>query len=412
MVMSKLSGIQDRGAVYWYFLSNIEFVLLGFVPQRQPTGIKNKFTVCFAESKLDKKTPLNQAHRDMGARMVSFGGWDMPVNYGSQVDEHHIIRQDAGMFDVSHMVIVDMKGEGVRDFLRRLFANDVNKLKTPGKALYSCLLQEDGGIIDDLIVYYMNDNWYRTVVNAGTADKDIAWMDSQNTAGDVEITRRRDLAMVAVQGPNAREKAIPLLPDDLREAAAALKPFTAATNDSWFVGRTGYTGEDGFEVMIPEEEVVSFWKNLADAEVAPCGLGARDTLRLEAGMNLYGSDMDENFTPLQSGLAWTVDLKDEDRAFNGREVLEKQKAVGGLPTFTGLILEGRGVLRDHQKLFFGDEEIGEITSGGFSPTLQKSIAFARLSTNPDSDITVEIRGKRLPVTKVKMPFVRNGKSCL
>lgn len=361
---------------------------------------------------MDKKTSLNQTHRDMGARMVPFGGWDMPVNYGSQVDEHHAVRTDAGMFDVSHMVIVDIKGAQAGDYLRRILANDVSKLKVEGRALYSCLLKEDGGVIDDLIVYFMNDSWYRTVVNAGTADKDINWMQLQNADSQVEIVRRSDLAMVAVQGPNAREKSLPSIPETVREQAAALKPFSAATDGSWFIGRTGYTGEDGFEVMVPEAEVVDFWRALADAGVRPCGLGARDTLRLEAGMNLYGSDMDETVTPLQSGLSWTVDFKDEERNFNGRQALEQQKQVGGLPVFTGLVLEARGVLRDHQKLFVGDQEVGEITSGGFSPTLEKSIAFARLTKAADADITVDIRGKRLPVIKVKMPFVRNGKSCL
>jgi aminomethyltransferase len=359
---------------------------------------------------MDKKTVLNQAHRDMGARMVSFGGWDMPVNYGSQIEEHHAVRRDAGMFDVCHMTVVDLEGERVRDFLRHLLANDVAKLQTPGKALYSCMLKEDGGVIDDLIVYFMTESWFRMVVNAGTTDKDIAWLQKQAPAFGVTVKPRFELAMIAVQGPNARAKALPLLPEDVRSAAAELKPFNAAAG-SWFVGRTGYTGEDGFEVVLPESEAVAFWKALADAGVAPCGLGARDTLRLEAGMNLYGQDMDEAVGPLESGLGWTVVL-DEARDFIGKPVLQAQKAAGGLRKFIALVLDGRGVLRGHQKIYDGDREVGEITSGGFSPTLERSIALARVAADAGDNLTVDIRGKQLPLLRVKAPFVRNGQACI
>jgi aminomethyltransferase len=364
------------------------------------------------ENPVKQKTILNQTHRDMGARMVPFGGWDMPVHYGSQIKEHHAVRQDAGMFDVCHMTSVDIRGAQARDFLRAILANDVAKLKTTGKALYSCMLRKDGGILDDLIVYFMDDNWYRMVVNAGTTDKDIDWMEQQSQEWDVQILPRRDLGMIAVQGPNAREKALPLLPDDLRDAASKLTPFSAAANDSWFVGRTGYTGEDGFEIILPEDQVVAFWKALADAGIRPCGLGARDTLRLEAGMNLYGSDMDEDSTPLESGLGWTVPLGDLQRDFIGRSALVVQKVTGNVPEFTGILLEGKGVLRHHQKLYDGDREVGEVTSGGFSPTLQRAIGLARIAADAGEDISVDIRGKKLPVKQVKPPFVRNGKSCI
>lgn len=360
---------------------------------------------------MDKKTVLNETHRDMGARMVPFGGWDMPVNYGSQIEEHHAVRRDAGMFDVCHMTVVDLEGDKVRDFLRYLLANDVAKLQTPGKALYSCMLKEDGGVIDDLIVYFMNESWFRMVVNAGTTEKDVAWLEKQAPAFGVSVTPRYELAMIAVQGPNARDKALPLLPEDVRAAAAELKPFNAANGESWFVGRTGYTGEDGFEVVMPEAEAPGFWRALADAGVAPCGLGARDTLRLEAGMNLYGQDMDESVGPLESGLGWTVSIDDE-RDFIGKSVLAEQKANGGLRRFVALVLEGRGVLRGHQKIFDGEREVGEITSGGFSPTLERSIALARVAGDAGDNLTVDIRGKRLPLIKVKAPFVRNGKACI
>jgi len=361
---------------------------------------------------LDKKTILNQTHRDMGARMVPFGGWDMPVHYGSQIEEHHAVRKDAGMFDICHMTAVDIRGPEAHAFLRHLLANDIDKLKTPGKALYSCMLKENGGVIDDLIVYYMNDDWYRMVINAATTDKDIAWMERQAADTDVEIQPRRDLGMIAIQGPNAREKTLPLLPEELREAAGQLEPFHAATNGEWFVGRTGYTGEDGFEVLLPENQVVALWNALAGAGVRPCGLGARDTLRLEAGMNLYGADMDEDTSPLESGLAWTVPLGNLERDFIGRSALVVQKVSGGLPLFTGVLLEGKGVLRNHQKLYEGEREVGEITSGGFSPTLERAIGLARISADAGDKITVDIRGRKLPVTLVKPPFVRNGKSCI
>jgi aminomethyltransferase len=361
---------------------------------------------------MDNKTILNQTHRELGARMVSFGGWDMPIHYGSQIEEHHAVRRDAGMFDVCHMTVIDLRGSDCKPFLRRLLANDVARLKTPGKALYSCMLRRDGCVIDDLIVYYMADDWYRMVVNAATTDKDLAWIREQASGYSMQVLPRRDQGMIAVQGPKAIEKALPLLPDDLGVAAAALKPFSAASAEDWFVGRTGYTGEDGFEIMLPEEQTVALWLSLNKAGVRPCGLGARDTLRLEAGMNLYGSDMDETVTPLGSGLSWTLSMDEDARDFIGRDALTAQKAAGDVQQFTGLVLQGRGILRNHQKLFDGDLEIGEITSGGFSPTLERSIALARIAAGAGAELTVDIRGKKLPVTRVKPPFVRKGKACV
>jgi aminomethyltransferase len=279
----------------------------------------------------------------------------------------------------------------------------------PGKALYSCMLTESGGVVDDLIVYYRGEAGYRMVVNAGTTDKDLAWMSARLPAGGVELRRRSDLAIIAVQGPRARELTLPLLPDQLREAARALKPFFAAEAGDWFVGRTGYTGEHGFEVILPAQKAAPFWQALANAGVAPCGLGARDTLRLEAGMNLYGADMDEQQSPLESGLGWTVAWEPQDRRFIGREALEAQRQRADLRRFVGLVLEGRGVLRNHLKLFAGDREVGEITSGGFAPTLQRSIALARVDASLGERCEVEIRAKRLPARVVQPPFVRNGK---
>jgi aminomethyltransferase len=357
-----------------------------------------------------KTTPLNAAHRAMGAKMVDFGGWDMPVNYGSQIDEHHQVRNDAGMFDVCHMRVVDIKGEGVRVFLKYLLANNADKITLPGKALYSAMLRPDGGVIDDLIIYFMTEQWFRIVVNASTADKDIAWMIQQAAthAPNLTITSRDDLAMVAIQGPNARAKVWQVLPQT-QGATESLQNFQAADCGEYFIARTGYTGEDGFEVMLPKENVEAFWYALNKAGVKPIGLGARDTLRLEAGMNLYGQDMDESVNPLESGMGWTVDLKSE------RDFIGKAALLANPPTrkLAGLILLDRGVLRGHQKVVTAQGN-GEITSGSFSPTLEKSIALARVPKDVQigDNVQVEIRDKLLNATVVKYPFARNGKSCL
>jgi len=358
---------------------------------------------------MGKHTPLYDSHLAAGARMVDFGGWDMPVNYGSQIDEHHAVRRDAGMFDVSHMTVVDLEGPRVREFLQRLLANDVAKLKERGKALYSCMLDDEAGIIDDLIVYFMRDDWFRMVVNAATHDKDLAWITKQAAPFGVKLSER-DLAMLAVQGPKAREKAASVLPPALREPALALKPFSAADGEGLFVARTGYTGEDGFEIMIPVAEAAAYWKRLMAAGVAPCGLGARDTLRLEAAMNLYGSDMDETTTPLESGLGWTIAWEPGERDFIGRKALTAQRDAGPKRKFVGLVLEDKGVLRGHQKVLADGAGDGEITSGTFSPTLERSIALARVPVATGDEVQVDIRGRLCKARVVKPPFVRNGKA--
>ena len=357
-----------------------------------------------------KMTPLNQAHRDMNAKMVDFGGWDMPLHYGSQLEEHHKVRQDAGMFDVSHMRVVDVKGEGVRHFLSYLLANNVNKLTHSGKALYSCMLLENGGVIDDLIVYFMQEDWFRIVVNAGTADNDIAWMQQQAAeyAPKVTIVDCPEMAIIAVQGPNARAKVWGAMPGS-KVSTEQLAPFNAAAVGAMFVARTGYTGEDGFEVILPASAAPMFWAALAENGVKPIGLGARDTLRLEAGMNLYGQDMNETTNPLEAGLAWTVDLKSE-RDFIGKTALLANPASYKL---VGLVLQDRGVLRGHQTVHT-DHGDGEITSGSFSPTLEKSIALARVpkAVQIGEQVKVSIRDKMLAANVVKYPFVRNGKGLI
>ena len=358
---------------------------------------------------MSNKTVLFDKHVEYKGKIVDFAGWEMPVNYGSQIDEHHQVRTDAGMFDVSHMVIVDLRNGDIKGFLQYLLANDVAKLTESGKALYSCMLNENGGVIDDLIVYYMSDDWYRVVVNAGTREKDLAWINKHASGFNVDVKERDDLAMIAVQGPNARVKAFEVLPVDVVEAATPLKRFFGGDCGDWFVGRTGYTGEDGFEVMLPSVEAVAMWDKFASVGIKPCGLGARDTLRLEAGMNLYGSDMTEETSPLISGLGWTIAMMPEDRNFIGRSELEREKAVGVKQKIVGLILEERGVLRAHQKVIVAGAPIdGEITSGTFSPSLQKSIALARVPVEVGDTCQVEIRGKLLNAAVVKPVFVRDG----
>ena len=355
---------------------------------------------------MSRKTVLNDTHRALGAKMVDFGGWDMPISYGSQIEEHHQVRRDAGMFDVSHMTILDLHGEQVRPFLRTLVANSVDKLKVPGKALYACMLDEGGGVVDDLIIYYLAEDFFRLVVNAATRDKDLAWIAAKAAPFGVAISERRDLAIIAVQGPTARERVLGLLGEDAAAKAGKLGKFVACEADGLFVARTGYTGEDGFEIMVPEAQAVAFWNRLLAAGVKPAGLGARDTLRLEAGMALYGQDMDESTTPFEAGLAWTVAL-DAGRDFTGRGVLEAQKSAGAPRQMIGLVLDEKGVLRHGQSVFTAAGE-GEILSGTFSPTLGKAIALARVPAGAVGDVEVDIRGRRLPVRVVKYPFVRDG----
>ncbi len=356
-----------------------------------------------------QRTPLYQKHLESNGKMVDFAGWEMPINYGSQVKEHKQVREDAGMFDVSHMVVLDFKGKDVKAFLQKLLANDVARLTQPGKALYSGMLNHEGGVIDDLIVYYLADGDYRMVVNAATREKDIRWMREQAQDFDLDMQERDDLAMIAVQGPNAREKVLAILSGEEAEKVAALKAFFGITLGDDFFARTGYTGEDGFEIMLPNDKAAALWDKLLAQGVKPIGLGARDTLRLEAGMNLYGTDMDETISPLQAGMGWTVAWEPVERQFIGRSSLENEKAEGSQQKLVGLVLLDKGVLRSHQKVITAKGE-GEITSGSFSPTLGVSIALARIPADASDSCHVEVRGKQLAAKIVKPPFVRNGKA--
>ena len=358
---------------------------------------------------MTQHTVLNATHRALGARMVDFGGWDMPINYGSQIEEHHQVRRDAGMFDVSHMTVVDLRGARVRDFLRYLLANNIDKLKTAGKALYSCMLNEQGGVIDDLIVYFRDEQFFRMVVNAATRDKDLDWLARHASVFGVTLNERRDFAMIAVQGPNARTKFASLLSAAGATAALKLGKFVGADIDGMFVARTGYTGEDGFEIVLPEQDAAAFWQRLLNVGVKPAGLGARDTLRLEAGMNLYGQDMDETVLPFEAALGWTLAL-DAERDFIGRAALLAAQQAGIRREMIGLVMDDRGVLR-HGQTVLTDCGDGEILSGSFAPTLGKSIAFARVPAAARENFRVDIRGREVLLRRVKFPFVRDGKPC-
>jgi aminomethyltransferase len=358
---------------------------------------------------MTQKTILYDEHLKANAKIVDFAGWQMPLHYGSQIVEHHQVRRDAGMFDVSHMQVVDVQGADAKKYLQYLLANDVAKLY-PNKALYSCMLNEQGGVVDDLIVYQLAENNYRLVLNAGTREKDLAWLKKHAENFAVQIQSRPDFAIIAIQGPHAREKTAAVFTAEQHTATQELKPFHAALVHDWLIARTGYTGEDGYEIILPVAQAINFWQALQKAGIAPCGLGARDTLRLEAGLNLYGADMNETTTPLETNLAWTVAWQPAERNFIGRAALEKQKQQGVPQKLIGLLLPQGGVLRNHQVVKVDGVGQGEITSGSFSPTLNCAIALARVptATANDSAIFVEVRGKQLAVQVVKPQFVRHG----
>jgi len=361
---------------------------------------------------MTQQTPLFEQHQACGARMVDFHGWIMPLHYGSQMDEHHAVRTDAGMFDVSHMTIVDLHGVRTREFLRYLLANDVAKLTQPGKALYSAMLNASAGVIDDLIVYFMTEDFFRLVVNSATREKDLAWISSQAQPFNVELRVRDDLSLIAIQGPHAQAKAQALFNETQRQAVAGMKPFFGVQAGELFIATTGYTGEAGYEIALPDEQAADFWQKLVIAGVKPAGLGARDTLRLEAGMNLYGQEMDEGVNPLAANMGWTVAWQPEDREFIGREALLAQRNRG-TEQLVGLIMTEKGVLRNALPVRFtdaaGNLQEGIITSGSFSPTLGCSIALARVPAGIGEQAIVQIRNRELPVKVTKPIFVRAGK---
>ena len=360
---------------------------------------------------MGQRTPLYDLHLALGAKMVDFGGWDMPLHYGSQVEEHHQVRRDCGVFDVSHMTVIDISGPQAKEWLQHLLANDVDRLDGCGRALYSAMLNEQGGVVDDMIVYLMPDG-YRLIVNAATRDQDLAWMQAQSRGYDVQLQERPELALLAIQGPQARHKVAELVSQARGQLIQQLKPFEGQSCGDWFIARTGYTGEDGLEIVLPADQAPAFFNDLVGAGISPIGLGARDTLRLEAGMNLYGQDIHLSVSPLCANMAWTIAWEPASRKFVGREALEAEMAGGVQLKLVGLVLEERGVLRAHQVVRIANVGEGEITSGSFSPTLSKSIALARVPMATADRAEVEIRGKWYPVRVVKPTFVRLGKALI
>jgi len=357
---------------------------------------------------MGQRTLLYDLHLALGAKTVDFGGWDMPLHYGSQVEEHHQVRSDCGVFDVSHMTIIDITGSDATAWLQRLLANDVARLEGIGQALYSPLLREDGGVIDDLIVY-RTEPGYRLISNAATRAKVLGWLQQQCAGHAVSFEVRPDLAILAIQGPQARDKVAQLVSAARAALIRELRPFEGVAEGDWFIARTGYTGEDGLEIILPGDQAPAFFNDLVGAGIAPSGLGARDTLRLEAGLNLYGQDIDEAHTPQTSNLEASIAWEPAGREFIGRAGLLAEIERGVQEKLVGLVLEERGVLRAHQVVRVAGIGEGEITSGSFSPTLSKSIALARVPIDTRDRAEVEIRGKWYPVRVVKPTFVRHGK---
>ena len=345
--------------------------------------------------------------------MVDFAGWDMPINYGSQIEEHNQVREHAGVFDVSHMTVVDIGGAQATEYLQYLLANDITKLDETGRALYSAMLNYEGGVIDDLIVYRMSFG-YRLVVNCATREKDLRWMEKQAANFDISLHERSELAILAVHGPESIQRVCAVLAGEQADQIMALKNFRGIElAGDWFIARTGYTGEKGLEIILPNAQAPALWDKLLAMEVKPVGLGARDTLRLEAGMNLYGHDMDESISPLAANMEQTIAWQPEDRVFIGRDAIrdhKQQQDKGELPRLVGLALYARGILRDGQKVVT-DKGEGIITSGGFSPTLKHSIALARIPFG-SNDCQVDLRGKLTAVHIVKPNFVRFGKKLI
>lgn len=353
-----------------------------------------------------KKTPLYDNHLAANAKMVDFHGWNMPLNYGSQLQEHNIVRNNAGMFDVSHMTIVDVLGAGDRQFLRRLLTNDIDHLTHAGRALYSCMCNEHGGIIDDLIVYQRSPDNYRLVLNSATHERDLAWLREQVKGFSAGLQERTELSMLAVQGPEAITVVMNTVEPSIAVAISNLQRFECVDVNNYFIARTGYTGEDGLEIILPDDKISELWNSLLNHGVKPCGLAARDTLRIEAGMMLYGQDMDESTSPLESGLGWTVKFSPEDRNFIGMGALLSQKSHGVNRKLVGLILEeNKGIMRTGQKVIVSGFPDGIVTSGTFSPTLNKSIALARVPVGAKDQVLVDIRGRLVCANIVKPKFI-------
>lgn len=354
------------------------------------------------------RTPMYDMHLALGAKMINFSGWEMPLHYGSQVEEHLHVRSECGVFDASHMCITDISGPDAEAFLRRVLSNDVARLRSLGAGHYSAVLNEQGGVIDDLIAFRTAEG-YRLITNAITRQSLQSWLQQQASAFEVEIQLREDLAHFAIQGPSSIERLSTLFNSTRAGIIQQLAPYHCQADGQWFLSRTGYTGEEGIEVMLPATQALDFFNELIGAGITPIGLGARDTLRLEAGFTLMGHDMDAEHTPYTANMHHVVALEPHERDFIGRTALEQQLADGVKEKLVGLVLEERGVLRAGQPVRIEGMSAGTITSGSFSPTLGKAIALARVPANTAERGEVEIRHKWFPVRIVQPRFVRRGK---
>jgi len=375
-----------------------------------------------------RRTPLFEAARAASGRLVPFAGWEMAVQFAGLVAEHNAVRQSCGVFDISHMGVLSLRGEGVKDALQGLVPSDLFRIG-PGEACYTVLLNDTGGIRDDLIVYDRGrlaagadpseTDELLLVINAACAEADTAWLRSQLEPQGIAIADRKgDGVLLALQGPEAPARLEALAGVDLgglprfghRTLRLAGTARGAAAGASVFVGRTGYTGEDGFELLLERPAGLALWEQLLAEGVVPCGLGARDTLRLEAAMHLYGNEMDAGTTPLEVGLGWLVHLE-MPKPFIGRAVLERQSAEGVGQRLVGLELAGRAIARHGYPVLWNGEPVGEVTSGSWSPSLGKAIALARVpaaAARLGTELAVEIRGKAEPAVVVKRPFYRRG----
>ncbi|WWO96376.1 MAG: glycine cleavage system aminomethyltransferase GcvT [Candidatus Dasytiphilus stammeri] len=366
---------------------------------------------------MQQRTILFDQHKKCGATMIHFNNWIMPLHYGSQITEHKAVRNDAGIFDISHMLILDLSGSNTRKFLRYLLANDVAKLLHPGKSLYTGMLNQDGGVIDDLMVYFIGESYFRLVVNAVNCSKDLAWISYHAMNFNVTLKIRNDLAFLSIQGPNAQKKMHSILSEKQLNTVEKLLPFSNIQIDELFIAYTGYTGEKGYEIALPQEKAVYLWHQLIASGITPVGLGARDTLRIEAGMNLYGNEMNESISPLEANMERTISWK-YSRNFIGRNALRIKYDHNKKKKLVGLLMKEKGMLRKNFRVSFmdksGQKQIGIITSGSYSPTLGHSIALARVPSTIGKSALVYLTHHNLkyqriiPVEVTNPVFVRNG----
>ncbi|MDC0207743.1 glycine cleavage system aminomethyltransferase GcvT [Pseudomonadota bacterium] len=350
------------------------------------------------------KTPLHNAHIQLGAKMVNFSNWEMPISYSSLIKEHNAVRNAAGIFDVSHMSVFDFDGGNQIAFFKKIFANDIKKIYKNNKAIYGALLNEEGGILDDLIIYHAN-NKFRLVSNCSTREQNKQWLEKYAVEFGVKVMERSDMGILAIQGPDALNKIMEIKEIDAQ--VNTLPSFGCMFEGDKLYARTGYTGEDGLELIVPTQDINHLWDQALELGCTPIGLGARDTLRLEAGLNLYGNDMTINNHPYESNLGWTIDMSDKNREFIGKNALlsidqsKSQKIVG-------IILQDKGVLRSGYEITH-EQGKGVVLSGSYSPTLQSSIGLARVDQGYKENGKVMIRNKVLNIDFVSPRFLGQGK---